>query len=73
MIQVLDSPTAPTGPVTGKKKDLMAIIGGLFAGILISFLGVVALTPSDGQDGSGGRRPAAVDHRFVKVLTPGGR
>ena len=73
MIQLLDAPTAPAGPVTGKKKDLLAIVGGLFAGILISFLGVVALTPSGGQDGSVGRRQTAVDPRFVKVLTPGGQ
>jgi uncharacterized protein involved in exopolysaccharide biosynthesis len=44
-IEVLDPPAAPTGPVSGKKKALLGLIGGLFAGALISFLGIVALTP----------------------------
>ena len=74
MIHVLDSPTAPAGPVTGKTKELLGIFGGLFAGLLITALGIVALTPSDGRsDESLSDRPTAVDHRFVKVLTPGGR
>lgn len=45
LVQEIDQPTVPTGAVSGKKKDLLAIIGGLFAGALISFLGLVALTP----------------------------
>jgi uncharacterized protein involved in exopolysaccharide biosynthesis len=44
-ISVIDPATMPAGPVSGKKKELMAIVGGLFAGLLISFLGAVALTP----------------------------
>lgn len=40
--KVLDPPALPTGPVSGKKKQLMALIGGLFAGALISFLALVA-------------------------------
>lgn len=43
-VQVIDPPNVPTGPTSGKKKALIAILGGLFGGALISFLGVVALT-----------------------------
>jgi hypothetical protein len=45
VVQEIDQPTVPTGPVSGRKKELLAIIGGLFAGGLITFLGLVALTP----------------------------
>jgi len=38
---ILDQPALPTGPVSGKKKEVMAIIGGLFAGALLSFLALV--------------------------------
>jgi uncharacterized protein involved in exopolysaccharide biosynthesis len=44
--RVLDAPSIAAGPTSGKKKQLIAIVGGLFAGLLISLLGVVALTPS---------------------------
>jgi uncharacterized protein involved in exopolysaccharide biosynthesis len=45
-VHVIDAASVPTGPASGKKKQLLAIIGGLFAGLVISFLGAVALTPS---------------------------
>jgi hypothetical protein len=41
---VIDSPS-PGASLTSHKKQLLAIIGGLFAGALISLLGTVALTP----------------------------
>jgi uncharacterized protein involved in exopolysaccharide biosynthesis len=44
-VHVIDAADTPTGPVSGKKQMLLAIVGGLFAGALISFLGLVALTP----------------------------
>jgi uncharacterized protein involved in exopolysaccharide biosynthesis len=43
---VMDAPKPPTGPVSGKKKLVMALFGGLFAGALLSFLALIALTPS---------------------------
>jgi uncharacterized protein involved in exopolysaccharide biosynthesis len=43
---ILDAPRAAPGPVSGKKKLIMAVIGGLFAGALISALALLALTPS---------------------------
>lgn len=46
---VLDAPRVPLGPISGKKKAVMAVFGGLFAGALVSFLGLVALTPSRAQ------------------------
>jgi uncharacterized protein involved in exopolysaccharide biosynthesis len=58
-IEVLDAPAVPTAPVSGKKKALLGIIGGLFAGALISFLGLVALTPGTPEAATPGfsRRP----------------
>ncbi len=45
-VHVLDSPTVPVGPTSGMKRRVMAILGGLFAGLVISFLAVVVLTPT---------------------------
>lgn len=41
---VIDSADFPTGPTSGKKKVVEGIVGGLLAGVLISFLGTIALT-----------------------------
>jgi uncharacterized protein involved in exopolysaccharide biosynthesis len=49
-IRVIDAPKPPTGPVSGMKMLVMALIGGLFAGGLVSLLGVIALTPSRSSD-----------------------
>jgi hypothetical protein len=43
-LQLIDPPSAATS-ASSKKKALLGIVGGLFAGCLISFLGAVALTP----------------------------
>jgi hypothetical protein len=43
-ITILDQPTTPAAPQSGKKKALMAIIAGLFLGGLLSFGGVAAFT-----------------------------
>jgi hypothetical protein len=43
-VQVVDPPTSPPGPTSGMGKQLLGILGGLLAGLLISFLGTVALT-----------------------------
>jgi len=48
--KVLDPPALPTGPVSGKKKQLMAVIGGLFAGALISFLALVGFGGPEDPD-----------------------
>jgi uncharacterized protein involved in exopolysaccharide biosynthesis len=48
--RVLDAPVLPTGPVSGKKKQLMAIIGGLFAGALLAFLALVMFSKPEGPD-----------------------
>lgn len=41
--RVLDAAEKPTGPVTGRKQVVVGIAAGLFAGLLISALGVLAL------------------------------
>jgi hypothetical protein len=46
-VQTVDPASAPLGATSGKKKDLEGILGGLLAGALISFLGVIALTRSE--------------------------
>jgi uncharacterized protein involved in exopolysaccharide biosynthesis len=49
-IDVMDQPSAPASPTSGHKKLVETLIGGLFAGGLISLLGLVALTPSRPAD-----------------------
>jgi uncharacterized protein involved in exopolysaccharide biosynthesis len=44
-MRVIDPPQAITAPL-GKKKIVEVILGGLLAGLLVSFLAVVALTPA---------------------------
>lgn len=44
---VVDAPTVPTSHTGGKKMLVMALFGGLFAGGLISVLGLLALTATD--------------------------
>src|SRR5207248_5664402 len=58
-VAVVDRASFPVGPASGKKKELLTIVGGLFAGLLISFLGAVALTPGkrDAWDADGATVP----------------
>jgi hypothetical protein len=55
--RVLDAPSAPTGPVGGKKKAILAIVAGLFVGGIISLLGTVGLTALEGEAGEAPARP----------------
>jgi uncharacterized protein involved in exopolysaccharide biosynthesis len=43
-VRVMDGATLPGAPTAGRKKLVKAILAGLFAGLLVSGLGVVALT-----------------------------
>lgn len=43
-VHVIDNADLPTAPTSGKKKQLEGIVAGLAAGLLISFLGMMALT-----------------------------
>jgi uncharacterized protein involved in exopolysaccharide biosynthesis len=45
-VRVVDAPRVAAGPLSGNKLLLMAMFGGLFAGGLVSLLGLIALTPS---------------------------
>jgi uncharacterized protein involved in exopolysaccharide biosynthesis len=58
-VHVLDAPTVPLGPTSGMKSHVMAILGGLFAGLVISFLAVVVLTPTRRDPWEDEPRPAA--------------
>lgn len=69
LVRVIDPPSVPTTPTSGKKKAAMMIAGGLVGGMLISFLIIVAMTPRtedrwedelEGYDTAGlaGRQPA---------------
>jgi len=62
-VHVIDPPTVPTGPVSGHMKAVLAVLGGLFAGALISFLGVIALTPG---------RPETWEDALLGGLAPRG-
>lgn len=44
VVKVIDPATFPVGPTSGKKKDVEGVMAGLVAGLVISFLGVLALT-----------------------------
>lgn len=46
LVRVIDPPSAPSTPTSGKKKAAEMIGGGLVGGILISFLIIVAMTPT---------------------------
>jgi hypothetical protein len=46
-ILVLDAPRVPTAPVTGPKKSVLAAIAGLFAGLLVSLLAIIAITGAE--------------------------
>jgi uncharacterized protein involved in exopolysaccharide biosynthesis len=46
LVQVLDPPRAGTSLAYGKKKMLETVLGGALAGVLISLLGTIALTPA---------------------------
>lgn len=54
---VLDSPKPPTAPLAGKRHLVMGIVAGLFAGCLISILGIVVLTKVKGPAAPEGLRP----------------
>jgi hypothetical protein len=42
-LRVVDAPLVPVGPTTGKARLVKALAAGLFAGVIISILGIVAL------------------------------
>jgi len=57
--KVTDPPAFPAPAIGGMKKSLFIVFAGFFAGALISFVGVVFLTPDtrrdkDDEDGFGG-------------------
>jgi uncharacterized protein involved in exopolysaccharide biosynthesis len=66
-VHVLDAPTMPVGPTSGMKRRIMAIVGGLFAGLVISFLAVVVLTPTR-RDPWEDEQPPARDRRGLVVV-----
>lgn len=49
-VQVITPASEPSGPVSGKKKQIMVVFAGLFAGLLIAFLGTIALTRKTDPD-----------------------
>jgi hypothetical protein len=46
---VLDAPGLPAPAVSGLKKSVFGIVAGVFVGLLVSFLGIVLLTGSEGR------------------------
>jgi uncharacterized protein involved in exopolysaccharide biosynthesis len=72
-VAVIDQASFPLGPASGKKKELLTVVGGLFAGLLISFLGAVALTPGkrDAWDADGANVvPPLTDADGADVVPP---
>ena len=45
-VRVIDPPSLPTTPTSGKKKAVLGVVGGLVGGILVSLLVIVAITPN---------------------------
>lgn len=44
-LKVIDSPSLPSGPVKGLSTQLMGLVAGAFAGLVMSLLSLYALTP----------------------------
>ncbi len=61
-VHVIDSAALPTSATGGKKTELEGIVGGLLAGVLISFLGTIALTR---------RESDPWEDELTEVATPG--
>jgi hypothetical protein len=64
-VRVIDAATLPTAPTTGHKQLLKTMLAGLFAGLLVSGLGVVALTK--GPQLMRGSDAAASDPDFASM------
>jgi hypothetical protein len=47
--QVIDAPSLPLGPTSHHKKQLFAVLAGLFAGGVVSFFGIAMLTALQGR------------------------
>jgi uncharacterized protein involved in exopolysaccharide biosynthesis len=60
-VRVLDAARVPTGPTSGGKKVMLAVVGGLFVGALISGLGVVFFTSREGLLARKSRPEAGAD------------
>jgi hypothetical protein len=56
-ILVLDAPRVPTSPISGPKKSVLAAIAGLFAGLLVSLLAIIAITSAELRTAGAVRRP----------------
>jgi hypothetical protein len=44
IVQTIDAPSFPVGPTAGKKKQVEGILAGLIGGLVVAFLGTIALT-----------------------------
>lgn len=44
VVRTIDAPSLPMGPTTGKKKQVEGILAGLLGGLVVAFLGTIALT-----------------------------
>lgn len=51
---VKDAPKFPAPAIGGLKKSLFIVVAGLFAGALLSFVGIVFLTPDERKDDDAG-------------------
>jgi uncharacterized protein involved in exopolysaccharide biosynthesis len=49
-VKVIDPPTQAASTPLGKRKIAEVIVGGALAGLLVSFLGIVALTPTKKEE-----------------------
>jgi hypothetical protein len=45
LLRVIDQPAVPSGPVSGASTAVLGVAAGAFAGLLISLLAVIALSP----------------------------
>ena len=66
LVRVIDPPSLPAGPVLGTAQSVLGVIGGIFAGLLVSALAVIAMTPG-GTDRWDADVPI-VGRRVVPVL-----
>ena len=61
-LRIVDAPLTPIGPTAGKARLVKALAAGLFAGVIVSILGIIALTRyrRSRTGGTGGDSPGVV-------------
>jgi uncharacterized protein involved in exopolysaccharide biosynthesis len=68
--RVIDAPAAPSGGTSGVKRIILVLLAGLFVGVLVSALGLFALTSRSEAGPEEDSRPEVLDGPVVGNETP---